>query len=484
APVAARGQRRSLRRRLLLFLVSILLLLVSTAAVITYRAAVGAANDAYDRSLLDPALELAKNIRTDRGPARLDLPPKAQEMLTFDQADEIVFQIRNPEGALVAGARDMTPPPPLMHGAHHYYDGRYKDRPIRVVALRAEGGYTVQVGETLGKRQRLVWEILAAELVPTLLIALASLALTWIGVEYALAPLHRIRRELLARTPQDLHPIRDVDAPEEIAPVLAAFNRVLSQLTEASASQKRFLANAAHQLRTPLAGLQMHLELLLRREPVGEAAAELARLHRATVRAGHVTTQLLALAKADGAAGGVVSLAPIDLYDVAATAARQWVPEAIARRLDLGFSLDHVTIAGDPLLLADMADNLIANALHYTPEEGSVTVRCGAREDGVPYLSVEDTGPGIPPAEREKVLERFYRVPGTGGDGSGLGLAIVKEVADRHHATLSITTPSIGHGALVRVTFPQWLEPANREAAAHPKDRLHPQMDGGAAQTL
>ena len=473
-PVDAVGvappRRRTIRRRLLLLLISILLLLVATGAAVTYRAAVGAANDAYDRSLLDPALELARNIRSDHGVARLDLPARAQETLTVDRTDQIVFQVLDPSGALVAGVAQMQPPPLLSAGEHAYFDGIQRGHPVRVVALRTEGGFVVQVGETLEKRRRLVGEILIAELVPTLLIAFACVALTWIGVAHALAPLDRLRTELLARSAQDLRPVTDIDATEEIEPLVAAFNRVLAQLKEASASQKRFLANAAHQLRTPLAGLQMHLELLLRRDQPREAKAELDRLHQATVRAGHVSKQLLALAKADNAAGGAVSLEEIDLYDIAAAVARQWVPEAIARKIDLGFALAHVTVLGDPRLLSDLLDNLVDNALRYTPGGGAVTVRCGAT-DGRPVIGVEDTGPGIPAEEREKVLERFYRVPGTGGDGSGLGLAIVKEVAERHGASVAIATPASGRGTLVTISFPAATSRDARDARTVGIDR-------------
>ena len=444
--------RQSIRRRLLVFLVGMLLLLVGTAAAITYLIAVRAANDAYDRSLLDPALDLQQNLRMEGGVPHLDLPPKAQEALMYDQADEIVFQIRAPDGAVIAGVDDLPSAADLTHGQYRFYDVAYDGKNFRVAALLNEQNVLVQVGETRHKRNRLVGEILVAQLVPTLLIALASIGLAWAGIVHGLAPLARVRTELLERSPHDLRPIPNEAAPVEIAPVVDAFNRLLGRLSDANAMQHRFLANAAHQLRTPLAGLQMHLELLLRREQAPEVRAELERLHKATIRTGHMTNQLLALAKAESMSGIERPLQPVDLYHCAEAAAQQWVPNAIARKIDLGFDLEHVVVPGDTLLLTELLDNLIDNGLRYTPEGGAVTVHCGTR-DGAPYLGVEDTGPGIRESERSQVFERFHRIAGTKGEGSGLGLAIVKEIADRHGARVGIETPQNGHGTHVVVLF-------------------------------
>lgn len=456
---SAPAARRSIRRRLLVFLVGILLLLVGAAAGIAYLVAVRAANDAYDRALLDPAIDLQQNLRMIGGVPHLDLPPKAQEALMYDQADDVVFQIRAPDGTVIAGVADLPSASELTHGQHRFYDADYGGKNLRVAALLNEQNVLVQVGETRHKRNRLIGEILVAELLPTLLIALASIALAWVGIAHGLAPLARVRTELLGRSPHDLHPIPNDAAPVEIAPVIDAFNRLLGRLSEANAIQQRFLANAAHQLRTPLAGLQMHLELLLRRNQAPEERIELERVHKAVVQTGHMTNQLLALAKAESAPSTERKLEPVDLYQCVEAVAQQWVPNAIARKIDLGFALEHVVVPGDALLLTELLDNLIDNALRYTPEGGAVTVHCGAR-GSVPCLSVEDTGPGIPDAERSRVFERFHRVAGTKGEGSGLGLAIVKEIADRLLARVSIETPPSGHGARVVVRFGGMTETA------------------------
>jgi two-component system sensor histidine kinase TctE len=449
------GGSTSIRKRLLLFLISALLLMVSGAALVTYSVAQYTVTDAYDRSLLDPVFDIADNVRIDAGGAHVDLPRKALDALIYDKTDNVMFQIRSPENEIIDGAVDLPPPPPTAPGQHVFFDGTYAGEPIRVAALRTANGFVIQVGETLHKRNRFVAEILVAELVPTLLIAFVSIALAWFGIAHGLKPLEYLRTELLRRSPRDLRPLSEAAAPEEIAPLVRAFNGLLARLREANTMQQRFLANAAHQLRTPLAGLQMHLELLLRRELPGEVRAEIERMHSATVRSSRLANQLLALAKAESPSDHGKDLRVVDLKALADAAARDWAPLALARKIDLGFSLEHAPIRGDPLLLPELIDNLLDNALRYTPEGGAVTVNTGAEEQSS-YLSVEDTGPGIPISERSRVRERFYRVAGTPGDGSGLGLAIAQEVVDRHAGVLEIDSrDGSNNGTRIRVSFPR-----------------------------
>jgi two-component system sensor histidine kinase TctE len=431
------GHPGSIRRRLLLFLIPSLLLLVVSASALTYFVALHVATSAYDRSLLDPALDMAANVKMDSDGPRLALLGQAQEALLYDHEDTLVFQIRAPGGAVVAGDDDLNLPPNLQPGERSFFDSRYRGEPVRVAAVRSDNGLYVQVAETLHKRNRLIWEILAAGLLPALLIATATFVVAWTGVTRGLAPLASVRTQLLGRSPQDLHPLDEHKTPDEIAPAIEALNRLLAQLRESNDMQQRFLANAAHQLRTPLAGLQMHLELLLRSDLGAELRDEISGMHVATVRAGRLANQLLALAKAEASADDSTCTPSIDLCAIAERAVHEWVQRAIARDIDLGFVLEHAYVAGDAALLEELLDNLLDNALRYTPCGGVITVRCGV-ELGHPYLSVEDTGPGIPEAARGRVFERFYRVQGTPGDGAGLGLAIVKEVAQRHRAALQV----------------------------------------------
>ena len=278
------------------------------------------------------------------------------------------------------------------------------------------------------------------------------MVLAWTGVKHGVAPLARIRGELLGRGPNDLRPLTETDAPAEIAPAVKAFNKLLGRMREASAVQQRFLANAAHQLRTPLAGLQMHLELLLRRDLVPEVRDEIEGMHVATTRASHLAKQLLALARAEASGANGRDAQYFDLRQIADAAAQEWVPRAIARDIDLGFVLENAIVSGNPLLLSELLNNLVDNALRYTPPGGTVTVRSGTDDGGHPYLSVEDNGVGIPEDARSKVFERFYRIEGTPGDGSGLGLAIVKEVVDRHNGVLSVQSGAAS-GTRIIATF-------------------------------
>jgi two-component system sensor histidine kinase TctE len=451
----AGGGRTSIRRRVLGFLLGSLVLMLVGASVVSYRVALRSANDAYDGALLDPAIDIAENIKSDASGVRVDLPERALQALVYDHLDKVFFQVRSPTNGLVDGADDVPPPrvrPPS--GGHLFFDGVHGGEPVRIIALSAPGGYVVQVGETLNKRNRLVKELLVAGLIPTLLIACAAIALAWVGIARGLRPLDRVRDHLLARPPGDLRPIADTGAPVEILPVVDAFNRLLDQLRDANALQQRFLANAAHQLRTPLAGLQMHAELLARRDLPVELKSEVERMRDATQRAGRLAAQLLTLARAESGPDRTRSPEVVDLMAIAGDAAEHWTPKAIAQRIDLGFALEPAPIRGDPLLIPELLDNLIDNALQYTPPDGTVTVATGLR-NGVSYLYVEDTGPGIPQTEREKVMERFYRIPGTAGSGSGLGLAIVKEIADSHAATIELSARGARGGTRIQVEFPR-----------------------------
>ena len=442
----------SIRRRLLAFLVPALLLLVGCAVVLSYVLAERAATTAYDRSLLDPALDMAENVRLGANGPQLDMLAQEQEALLYDHEDTLVFQIRDSAGKLIAGVPDLPLAPPLEAEQRPlFFDAVYKGKPLRVAAIRGASGFTVQVGETLNKRHRLVRETLAAEFLPTVLIALASVALAWTVVAHGIAPLGRLRSQLLARSPHDLRPLDERNAPVEIAPAIEAFNHLLCQLRDSNAVQQRFLANASHQLRTPLAALQMHLELLLRRELPGDVHHEIEAMHIATTRATRLANQLLLLAKAEVSAEQARPKSVVNLRTLADVAVQEWVSRAIAREIDLGFELADASIVGDPVLLAESLNNLIDNALRYTPPGGSATVRCGTRLREA-FLTVEDSGSGIPEWAHQRVFERFFRIQGTPGEGAGLGLAIVREVADQHAARI-VMESTAGSGTRIVLVF-------------------------------
>src|ERR1022692_2655875 len=438
-----------IRRRVFTFLVPSLLLLVILGAWFSYVEATNVAASSYDRSLLDPALDMAEYVRVGAEGPHLDMLAQAQEALLYDREDRLVFQIRDQQGSIIAGSENLAPPPALKPGDRIFFDGVFGDQPVRIAAIRSASGIYIQVGETLNKRKRLIGEMLAGDLIPTLLIAIGSFALAWMGLSLGMAPLARVTSDLLARAPHDLRPVDSSVAPSEIAPLVDAFNRLLAQLRESTGMQQRFLADAAHQLRTPLARLQMHLELLLERSWALDIRHEIEMMHSATLRATHLANQLLALAKAEAGANAIPSFRELDLRLLAQEGIKEWVSRAIGRGIDLGFDLQDATITGDRLSLRELLDNLIDTALRYTPSGGSVTVRSGY-EATVPFLSVEDTGPGIPSWARDKVFERFFRLEGSVGNGSGLGLAIVKEVADQHGAELRLDA---GRGVGTRISM-------------------------------
>jgi len=329
------------------------------------------------------------------------------------------------------------------------FDGRQ----VRVMTVQSPCGSsicTVLVGETTLKRERLARDILFQSLFPELLIALATLVIVWFGVKRGLEPLARLSDEIKSRSAGDLRPIDAAGAPLETRPLVGALNDLLEEVSSASRSQQRFLANAAHQLRTPLAGLQAHTELALA-QPMPEACrTQLEQVQRATIRTGRLANQLLALARTEP--GARSATAAVDLKGIAGSEADAWLRQSLARDIDLGFELDAAPVQGDAFLLREALANLVHNAIEYSNRGGRVTVRTG-RRNGHAFLEVEDDGPGITPDERERVLERFYRVPGTPGTGSGLGLAIVREIASSHAASLFVAEGTAG-GCRVGITFP------------------------------
>ena len=416
------------------------------------------ASDAYDQALADVGIALGERIRSSGEAVLFDLPGVAEQVLRTDKYDAIFYQLSRPDGSTLAGDPGL---PPIPAGARAEdgviaYDGIYRGQPIRVVAMLAPCGgqiCTVQVAETINKRRKLARNIVLSSLVPELAITLASLVLVWFGVKRGLAPLEDLSNEIRARSARDLRPIDLRQAPEEARPLVSALNQLFGQVASASTNQQRFLANAAHQLRTPLAGLQAHTEIAIAQGVAEDTRVQLEQVHRATIRTARLANQLLALARAEPGGTRTDVVAPVNLRTLVEDVADEWVHRAMAREIDLGFELADAQVAGDALLLREALSNLIHNALEYSPAGARVTVRTGMRNQRQ-FLEVEDDGPGIPPAERERVLERFYRVPGTTGTGSGLGLAIVREIAAAHGSTLEIGPGEDGRGCKVGVTFP------------------------------
>jgi len=463
---AGRQRAPSLRGQLIGWLIAPLAALLLVGLAISYAVALRSATAAYDSELLDPALALAQHLEVEDDRIRLDLSPVAQDVLRIDSYDRIYFAVYSPAGELIAGDPEMPAPPRVVPTGHRtFYDGRVNGQAVRIAALfvpQADGPAVIQVAETTIKRARLARGILLGEMVPDLLVALAAVLLAWFGIARGLAPLDRLRSEIAQRSVRDLSPLATALAPREVEPLVNTLNGLLREFRAAIEAQQRFTANAAHQLRTPLAGLQTQVELALRQSAPPEMQHTLRQLHGATIRLTHLANQLLALARAEPGGHSPQLRRTVDLRTLAQEAAGLWVPRAIALDRDLGFDLEPAAVNGDPRLLRDLLDTLIENAIGYTPAGGHVTVSTRRIDHGC-TLRVEDDGPGIAPDQREAVFQRFYRIPGATGEGSGLGLAIAREIVNLHDGRIGLQDGPGGRGIAVEV----WL-PADPDADPRP----------------
>ena len=443
----------SLRAHLLRMLLPPIAALLALGAVAAYYPSIDPATEAYDRKLVDIGIALGGYVRVTPTEYRFDLPPGVDEVLRADRFDTIYYRVISPGGLEIAGD-PLLPASPTDEAA---YRARYNGQDVRVVSVQSPCGRstcTVLVAETTHKRTELVRGILLSSLFPELLIAAATLVIVWFGVKRGLAPLARLSEEIKARSPRDLRPVDAAAAPEEARPLIGALNGLLEEVSSATQNQRRFIANAAHQLRTPLAGLRAHTELGLA-QPMSDACrAQLEQVHLATIRTARLANQLLALARAEPG-GRERASAEVNLKAEVESEAEAWVRQALSRDVDLGFELAPAPVQGDAFLLREAVANLVHNAIEYSHRGGRVTVRTGRRASRS-FVEVEDDGPGIPAEERSRVLERFYRVPGTPGTGSGLGLAIVREIAVGHGGTVSLEDAAQGgaRGCRVALEFP------------------------------
>jgi two-component system, OmpR family, sensor histidine kinase TctE len=441
---------RSLRAQLLRMLLPPIAALLALGAALAYHAAREPTTEAYDQALVDIGIALGAHIQAAQGDYRFELPAAVEKMVRTDRYDLIYYRVLGPNGKDIAGDVRV----PASDGDGSSYNGVVNGQNVRVVRVETEcerATCTVLVAETTNKRARAAREFLLTSLLPGILIALATMLIVWFGVKRGLWPLARLSDELKARSPHDLRPIDAAAAPDETRPLVSALNGLLEELAQGAQNQQRFLANAAHQLRTPLAGLQAHTELALAQPMPQACRAHLEQVHRATIRTARLANQLLALARAEP--GGRGTPAQVNLRNVVESEADAWVHQALARDVDLGFELDAAPVRGDAFLLREALANLVHNAIEYSAAGSRVTVRTGQRS-GESFAEVEDEGPGIAPPERSRVLERFYRVPGTPGTGSGLGLAIVREIAAGHGARIELADGAGARGCRVALTFP------------------------------
>jgi two-component system sensor histidine kinase TctE len=483
AAEADEGIQHSLFGEILDWMLAPLLLLWPMSIAITYLVAKSIANQPFDHALEDSVTVLAQQVRSVDGKVIKSLSGSARDILRADDIDNVYFQIQGPRGEHVDGDRDMPMPldedDKFRAGSVRFRNDSMHGTQVRIAYsyVRLERNTAdepqlalVQVAETLEKRAKLANEIIKGVILPQFIILPIVLALVWFALARGLSPLAQLQERIRARSSDDLSPIASNQVPEEISPLVRSLNDMLARLSQSIEMQKRFIADAAHQMRTPLAGMRMQSELALRQTDSGEIHRSLEQLAKSSEAATRLVNQLLALARAENQPHAGLAFEEIDLAALARGVVQDWVQASFVHEIDLGYEDPDgaVEILGGGMMLRELLSNLIDNALRYTPPGGSVTVR--VRSDaGQALLEVEDTGPGIAPGERPRVFERFYRILGSSASGSGLGLAIVREIAHQHGAEIEIfnNPRSIQKkypGSLFRLTFPPPPSPPDPDA--------------------
>jgi two-component system sensor histidine kinase TctE len=450
----------SLRFALLLRLGGALVLLLALDAVASYFTALHFANLVYDRWLIDSTRSLAQAVRTTVGRVEFDLPAVGLEVFQFDEVDKTYYRIESARRGLIAGEAALPARTQSPIGAIRLADARVFGQAVRLVWIRiapegADDVVTVAVAETLVKRATLTREILLVMGAPQIALLGFALLLAWLGVSRGLKPLTDLASEIEARDHQNLAPVSEAGLPREARVLAVRLNELIARLGNALGAQKRFIADAAHQLRTPLAAVLLHAERAQRAPDSQSERLALRALHTSVERAARLIQQLLTLARTEPEAAAVAQFGVIDLALLARRVGEEWVARALEHDLDFGLVVppQPVPVRGDERLLSEVLSNLIDNAIRYGRGGGRVTLMVEAGPSA--RLSVEDDGPGIPSAERQRIFERFYRMPGAGGDGCGLGLAIVQEITSLHDARVEASSGENGRGARFTVTFKQ-----------------------------
>lgn len=449
----------SLRGLLLRRLWLPLLVLLLCSAVGSFALARYFAGQVYDRWLLDSAMSLSELVKDQDGRAVMDVTPAMSRMFTWDTVDEVHGEVVDTAGARLYGDLPEALPRPAQAADDEatYYDARLRGQPVRMVdvVVPVAGGHDVRlrVAETLRKRHRLERKLLMTS-VPFQAAILALAAwLAWSGTGAAARHANQVARRLASPRPDPLAPLDPAqEAPRELWPAVEAYNALLQRLDAMQAAQRRFVSNAAHQLRTPLAAMQVELESSLRqRDPQAQQLA-LSGTLAGLSRLQHLVNQLLLLSRSENAQGSALPLQTLDVAVLARGVVERYADRALAAGVDLGYEGpdDGVPVEGDAPLLREALGNLLDNALRYGADQGMITLAVQRRDDGV-QLWVDDDGAGIDATERGRVTERFYRASSQ-GDGCGLGLAIVAEIAQRHGAALEIGSAPMG-GARVGMRF-------------------------------
>lgn len=451
-----------LRNALLLRLLVPMCAILFVSGIFTYWLALSFVYTSKDRSLGEDARALFQQIRIIGNDVRLNLPRAAIEMFEWDGVDRQFFRVDSEKHGLLASDADIPLPKAVADNLKinqpQFYDDKIEQEEVRIVALRvalegADDIALVRVATTVNRRKTVAQRVVLAMMAPQLALVLVAVFVIWRGVKTGLSPLDDLAAQLGSRRPDDMVPLGLSDVPAEVVPLIEAFNGVLRRLSEAADGQQRFIADAAHQLRTPLAALKAQINWAIAEPEPAAREAALQQLAASVNRAARLSNQLLMLARAEPN-GGKQIRETVDLRALAFDTGSQWVARALHQGRDLGFAGTEspAMICGDRMMLGELISNLLDNAMRYGGNRITLRVDIDTAQNKV-ALSVEDNGPGIPQSEHERVFERFHRVPGSPGDGSGLGLAIVREIARNHDAEISLAVPG-GGGMKITVVFP------------------------------
>ncbi|WP_306590794.1 sensor histidine kinase [Geothrix sp. 21YS21S-4] len=453
----------SLRARLLLWLLLPLGALAALNLWLAFREARTTASRVQDRLLLGSARIIAQQIQYDDGVLEVAIPPAALELFESEDEDRVYYRIASARGALLSGYTELPAPPVALRPEESLaFDSMVRDQPVRVVAYAqpvfaapAEGPVIIEVAQTFRAHDRMIQEIWAGSLRQGLwMLALAS-ALLGLSLRWGLKGLVALRSIVRNRRPGSLEPLDPGPVPTELSPLVGAINDYVQRLDAQVAQRTRFIDNAAHQLRTPFAVLQTQVNFGLRTADSQQKGESLRAIFQEVRHGTRLVNQLLSLSRAEAGAQHPRPLAPTDLGEMAQRVLEELAGLAQARDIDLGLDppAGPVPVAATSAMLHELVANLVDNALRYTPPGGTVTVGFRRENDAVALL-VEDDGPGIPPADRVRVFERFCRLNEDGAPGCGLGLSIVQEIARALGAGVQLSEPASGQGLLVQVRFP------------------------------
>ncbi len=462
SPAAGKPKPPGLRRRLIIALAVPLTFILGISSLLDYRLARETSDSAHDQALADTVFDLESHIRSqsDSAVLELDLTKESEAMLRSNAPDQVYFSIRDNSGRILAGDEDVPEFPTPQNSKVSFIDGIHRGEAVRVALhsiVLPTSELLITVMETTEKRKESRGRILTAMLLPNLAVIVATLLAVLFGVRRGLLPLEEVEKEIAARSPNDLREI-DLDAsPREIQPMLRRLNELFSLLREASEVQNRFIADAAHQLRTPLAGLQTQFDLAVSEGAFLNNDTRLRNIEDGMLRIGRLLGQLLSYARAEATASLAEQPTNVSLNRIAEKSASTFLDAALEKGIDLGFDIAPASTIGIPWLLQEALANLVDNAIRYTPRGGIITVRCGETAEKA-FLEVEDNGPGIPEEHLDQIFERFYRIPGSPSNGCGLGLPIVKEIARLHGADIHMMRRGES-GLSVRLEFPRQCEP-------------------------